>query len=494
MNTSLKKFKFIEKINDYIKEMKVFKTEEEQHWKEDYDVMLDELEDISSIAKGNIIEAESSYNELPVSKFSSFKDYVTNTDPAYLKETSGTNSRFKSSRAKRKKHSICPQCGEKMVMIDNQFKCDKCSFTIEVKSSQTGSISGEDSKHSNKLIHTIAGIGKPPGSIQKILNHAVTWLTDLHYLKDWFIAHRERYEVFNKAYRKETGTPLTWNFFDRVIERKQENIWKISIYHLLMKEFQQMLEEAKALSTVSSNMWYMKTDDIYNIVKKYKDENGDEIPATGVKTGDNYEIGAYFAQLSLMPVFETTHVKARLEELYGKKLSMLGLSFNFTETFNRSETVIRPYDLLQGNSWIQRYVFNMPTSTITEMDISNILQIMLRFNIYYKEYWYKQKLKSCNAPLYAVVLDLILSLPAFRRFKDELMIFVPKKEPKTRAQISNTWMRFEQQHRDFLSKFLKTDDDSIIREPLPPQAEHSAYIEEDEEENEEEEEENEEVF
>ena len=465
MNNSLNKLKFIEKINDLIKEMEQFHKTESSHWKDSYDIMLEDLKEVISITRGNMVNGEEKFNEIPIVKFSTFKEYVTNTDPSYLKETSGTNSRFKSSRAKRKRHSTCPQCGEKMTLVDNQFKCEKCLCTIDVKSGQTGLISGEDSKHPNKLLHTIAGIGKPPGSVQKILNHTVTWLTDLRYIKEWFIAHKDRYEEFSNNYKRETGSPLSLSFFERKIERKKENVWQINIYHLLMNEFQQMLEEAKAISRITSNMKYLNKDDIISIVEKYRKEHGNKIPEVNAKINE-HEIGAYFAELSLIPVFTEDHVKHELEKMYNKSLSMAGLSFNFNETFKQSETIIRRYDLLQGNSWIQRYVFNVPPSTITEIDLTNILSIMLQFNIYYKEFWYKQKLKSCNSPLFPVVLDMILNLPAFKRFKPELMIFIQKKELKTRTQISNTWMRFEQEKGEFLSRFIKARDQQDIMKEI----------------------------
>ena len=458
MNNTLDKINFIDKLNGFVKEIQTFKRTETEFWKDDYDVMIEELKDIISIARGNTINAKEEFESLPMSKFNSFKEYVNNTDKEYLTENSGSNSRFKSSRAKRKRFSNCPHCGESMTLVDNQFKCDKCTYTMEIKASQTGSISGEDSKHTNKILHTIAGIGKPPGSVQRILKHAMVWLTELKYLKEWLIAHKDRYETFSKAYKRETGFPLTLAFFERKIERKAENTWKINIYHLLMDEFQQLLEEAKAMSSVSSNMWYLKREEILKIINDYISANGKEIPKLDVKTPDGYEIGAYFIQLSLIPVFDETHVKNDIEKIYNKKLSMAGLSFNYAEEFKRSETVIRRYDLLQGNSWIQRYAFNIPSSSITEADITNILQIMLEFNIFYKEYWFKQKSKTCNSPLYAVVLDMILSLPAFRKFRDELIIFVQKKEQKTRTQISNTWIKFEQEKGALLSKYMKVEE------------------------------------
>lgn len=464
MNNTLIKLNFIEKLTNYIKEIETFKSTEKEFWKEDYEAIIEELKEIISVARGNTIQAKEEFDLLPISKFETFKEYVNNTDKEYLTENSGSNSRFKSSRAKRKRFSNCPHCGETMTLVDNQFKCDKCTYTMEIKTSQTGSISGEDAKHTNKILHTIAGIGKPPGSVQRILKHAVVWLTELNYLKEWLIAHKDRYETFSKAYKKETGFPLTLTFFERKIERKAENTWSINLYHMLMDEFQQLLEEAKAMSGVSSNMWYMNKDDILKIINNYIEENGKDIPKMDVKTPDGYEIGAYFVQLSLIPVFDKSHVKTDIEKIYGKKIVMAGLSFNYAEEFKRSETVIRRYDLLQGNSWIQRYAFNIPSSSITEADITNILRIILEFNIFYKEYWFKQKSKTCNSPLYAVVLDMILSLPAFRKFRNELMIFVQRKEQKTRTQISNTWIKFEQEKGELLSKYMKADEKPLITE------------------------------
>ena len=449
------KVKFIERIANLLKDIDTFRETNSPNWKPEYDLIYDELTEIQCIVQGNMEEAEERFKNLPVAKYSSFREYVINTDVNVLRTESGTTQRFKSSRAKRKNNAICPQCGDTMVVDDSQFKCNNCNYTSEIKVNSTGSINGEDSKHSNKLIHTIAGIGKPPGSIQKIMDYAVIWLTQLRYVKEWLEAHRDRYANFIKVYRRVFKKPFPPNFFDKHIERSVEYVWEIAAYNLLMGEFQQMLEEAKAVSSITSNIWYLKNDEVYVIIERWTKENGTAIPPLDAKDEEGHEIGAYFAQLSLYPIVPPEHVKNKLEIMFGRSLSMAGLPFNFCEVFKRSEAVVRPYDLLQGNSWVQRYTFNVPPASITESELNNILEIMLQFNTFYKEYWLKRQSKTRNSPLYAVVLDMILYLPAFTRYRDELMMFVQKKEPKTREQIASTWYQFIQSKNSPVAKYVR---------------------------------------
>ena len=354
-----------------------------------------------------------------------------------------------------------------MVLEEGQFRCKACNYTTEVKSSNTViNLSRESRKHPEKLITTISGRGSPPRSVLKIIDYITTWLTDLKYVHRWLIAHPARYNVFKKKYKQSKKHDLTDSFFNVVVERKPENVWEFDVYHLLIGEFQQLLEESKMLSKHRSNMWYMKKEEILTIVDKFIEKNGKIVPAPDYIDDEEHELGAYFVQLLLLARYPETHVKNDIKKrlfdniedtecVSGDPLTLPGLSFNFNEIFNQSESMVRRYDFQQCNSWIQRKIFNVPPSLITPGELESILNVILEFNQYYKEYWKTEKSQTKNSPLYAVTFRLILKeLPAFNKYFNEFSIFLPTKEQKTVLQIKKIWASFLEQKPEIVSKYV----------------------------------------
>ena len=110
---------FSRQISSLLDEMNAFKSAHPQLWKPFYDDMIDELENISDTIEDNVIDANKSFQSLPISKFETFQAYVFNNDTAALSTIKGTNERTKTLRAKRKNNK-CPVCGSPLTLSGHQ--------------------------------------------------------------------------------------------------------------------------------------------------------------------------------------------------------------------------------------------------------------------------------------------------------------------------------------------------------------------------------------
>ena len=479
---------FIGKINALIKSINAFRDENPSQWKSEYGLLKSELEEILLITDCSFLCAEEKFSELPIAKFDSFKAYLREyvSSVTIIAQSEEGAQKVKSTRDRKHKTYKCPSCNTNMVLEEGQFRCKSCNYTAEIKTSNTViNLSRESRKHPEKLITTIAGRGSPPRSVLKIIDYVTVWLTDLKYVHRWLIAHPVRFDVFKKKYKQYKKRDLNDAFFNTIIERKPENVWEFEIYHLLISEFQQLLEESKMLSRHRSNMWYMKREDILHIVTNFIKEKGKIVPTPDYVDDEEHELGAYFVQLLLLAQYPDTHVKndikkmlfddiEEIERASGDPLTLPGLSFNFNDAFNQSESMVRRYDFQQCNSWIQRKIFNIPPSSITPGELESMLDVILAFNQYYKEYWKTEKSQTKNSPLYAVTFRLILKeLPAFNKYFDEFSIFLPMKEQKTVLQIKKIWASFLEQKPEIISKYV-TSIEHPVTETTPKPSEETS--------------------
>lgn len=456
MSTILENEAFIEKINNLVTEIEQYKENSPKSWKDSYEFMLSDLQNILTIADGSIEDAKKEFTTSPLAIYPSFKQYLMSTDIKTIQEEGGATQRTKSSRAKKNRSYLCKECSKEMIIDGNEFKCTNCGYSVEIKASKTKlNITASNRKHSEILLNTITGRGNPPRSVLKVMDHLVVWLTDLHYIKDWLSTHPKRYEKFQKKYVNSEKASLPEDFFDRVIERKPRNLWKFSIYHMFIDEFQQMLEEAKSKSIKKTNMWYLDAEEVLEIVKRYAETFGTEnVPGENAKTPDGYDIGNYFLQISLIADQREGVPKEEIEEIYGKKLTMPGLSFNFLDTFKSSDTMVRPYALLQCNGLIQRKVFNIPPLNIPNADLTAMLNIIIAFNNYHKEETLRTSGNSCNSPLYAVAFKLILrDMSMFEKYEKDINKFLPSKQQNTSNEIEQSWLDFMQKQADLIKQY-----------------------------------------
>lgn len=445
--------KFNTTINNLIAEIQTTKKETDPSlWKPEYDNLYEKLLDITDIAAGNIITAHEMYQELPISKYDSFTNYIYNTDINMITLKKGNNERTKMLRATRK-DKVCPECNHPLTIANGGYSCPACGYTSDVKGSTPIARSSSDSsKHTYKQLDAIVGIKKAPANISKILKYISIWLTDLKFIYAWLVSNK-KLEQWMKKYTQITNDHITLAFFNRVIEAKPENMWDCETYKLFADELYNLLENAKRYSKIkSSNMEALGRDAILDVFKNYIRVKGTKLPST-TETFSSYEIGAYVSKLSLIYEVPDDDIKNDIEKLFGKSLTMPGLMFNFNDVYEQSDNVPKKYAFGQEYIHIIHATFNVPFINIPPQDKDAIVQIILQFNNYYKAESYKKNGKDSNAPLFCCTLACVLTqLPYFVKYRDALR-FVPTKDKTTSLRIKAAWFRFTSSHPEEIKKY-----------------------------------------
>lgn len=438
--------KFISKINSLIAEIKnMEKDTDPSLWKTEYNNIYEKLLDIIEIADGNIIIAHEKFQELPISKYETFSSYVYNNDINMISLRKGCNERTKMLRAKRKETN-CPECSHPLSIIDGAVVCHACGYTSDLKGSIPNTRSSSDSsKHTYKQLDAITGVKKPPTNITKIINYISIWLTDLKFIHAWLVSNN-RLQAWMKKYAQITDEHISLAFFNNVIERKPNNMWDCDLFKLFTDELYLLLENARRYSKMkSSNMDALSKDEIVNIFRQYIKENGNKIPdavETFKLNNFKYEIGLYVISLSLRYDSPEGGVKNEVEKLFGKSLTLPGLMFNFNNVYEQSDNVPKRYNFTQEYIYCSHETFFTPYINIPQQDKDAIVNLILKFNAYYKKESYKKSGKECNAPLFCCSLACVLTqLPYFHRYRDALK-FVPTKDKGTSSHIKSEWFKF----------------------------------------------------
>lgn len=454
---------------------KAKKEDQKLVWKPEYQSLLEKLEDIFDIIEGDINTAKRQFRNLDISKYESFDTYIYNSDVTLLSTKKGTNERAKMLRAKRKNNTKCPNCGAKLVVNDSSLSCDECGYFAAGKSSTPNTRSSTDNnKHTLKQLDAVIGKKKPPANILKIINHIATWLTDMRFIRDWLVDNDKLSSWMDKFYGL-THLHIDESFFETVIERVKENKWQYDVFKLFTDELYLLLEKAKRLSKIkSSNMNLLTKDQILDIFTTWYDNNDGKLPnindkikcvkinpTTNEESEIEYEVGLYINQLRLQYESADDSIKNNLEEMFGQSLTMPGLMFNFNDIYEQGDNVPKKYNYQQEFIYIIHSTFNAPFANICHQDITNISELILKFNSYYKEEMLKTKGKQCNAPLFCCTLVCIIqNLPYFEKYQyvEECL---PTKDRNTLSNIKSNWFKFMCSHEDIIRPYMEARNDVI---------------------------------
>ena len=477
---------FINKINGLINEMKASKDTttdtptvkpkrkgqptSDVTWKPEYDILLEKLEDILDIVYEDSNLAKTQFRNLDIAKYDSFDTYVYNNDPMAINSKKGTNERPKLLRAKRKRVTKCPTCKELMVLIDSILTCPSCGYILEGKGGNCGSRSSTDNnKHTMKQLDAVVGKKKPPANIHKIITYISQWLTDMHFIHEWLIDNKKVDSWMDKYYTL-THKHIDEKFFDIVFDAVPANRWKYDVFKIFTDELYLLLEKAKRMSRIkSSNMNHLSKDEIIEIFIAYYDETGGAIPGLediitcsvidddGNECDVEYEVGLYMNQIRLIYDTPPDSVKEALETIYGQSLTLPGLMFNFNDIYEPSDNVPKKYNYQQEFAYIIHNAFNTPFVNICQQDITNITDLILKFNAYYKDEMYRTKGKHCNAPLFCCTLVCIIqNLPYFSKYR-YVEECIPTKDKSTLANIKSNWFKFMCSHDELMKPFMRYD-------------------------------------
>lgn len=233
-----------------------------------YDTLKSKLYQILQLIDENYHLANAMYQQLPVSKFDNFGAYVYNTDPTSINKIQGASEKVKTIRTKRNNHT-CPQCGRQLTVSGSESRCESCGYMSDIKDHSNVKPGANNAKHINKQLDIITGVRKAPANIKKIVDFIIIWLTDLRYIYAWLVSRgRDKYDKFVMKLSECLNIMITDQWFNRVIERKPENMWKYNVFKLFTDEFYNMLEYTIRLANErESNMSELPDDLAYFIIE-----------------------------------------------------------------------------------------------------------------------------------------------------------------------------------------------------------------------------------
>lgn len=449
---------FTRTIETLLNDMDKFKKDYPDSWKSEYDDLSDNLTEILYTIEDNPIEANKQFQSLPISKYETFHNYVYNNDINCINAIKGNNERSKILRAKRSSNN-CPLCGKSLTLSDGSAICENCGYTTDSKSSSPNTrTTSNNTKHTYKQLDALTGVRKAPSNISKIIDYIIIWLTDLHFIYDWLKSNGgKRYDQWVKKYSQLTDEYIGQSFFNRTIERIPENKWDYNIFKLFTDELYSMLEYATRYSNENnSNMYGLDEDYIIEIfesfVKTHKRLPG--ITEEYVFEGERYEIGLYLNSLSLYYNVPDNHIKSKLEKKLQCNLTMPGLMFNYKEVYTKSTNPPKKYCYQQEYCWITNRTFHTPFVDISKPDKEAIVNLILKFNDYYKEQSCSKSDKGCNSPLYCCTIVCVLNLPYFQKYKRALE-FIPIKDKGTTSHIKKEFFNFEVSHPEYFEPYRK---------------------------------------
>lgn len=454
---------FVKTIETFITDMEKFQKEHPDSWKSDYDDLSESLYEVLNTIEDNPIEANKLFQSLPISKYDTFHNYVYNNDITSINSIKGSNERTKILRAKRSTND-CPFCGKPLILLDGSSVCENCGYTSDAKSSTPNTrTTSNNTKHTYKQLDALTGVRKAPSNISKIIDYIAIWLTDLHFIYDWLKSNGgKRYDQWVKKYSQLTDEYITQSFFNRVIERVPENKWDYNIFKLFTDELYSMLEYATRYSNErASNMDGLDEDYIVEIFESFVKANKrlPGITEEWVFEDERYEIGLYLNSLSLYYEVPYNHVKSKIERKLGCNLTMPGLMFNYKEVYTKSTNPPKKYCYQQEYCWIINRTFHTPFIDISKPDKEAIVNLILKFNDFYKEQAYAKSDKGCNSPLYCCTIACVLNLPYFQKYKRALE-YIPIKDRSTASHIRREFFKFEVSHPELFEPYRKANPDN----------------------------------
>ncbi len=435
--------------------------------------LRDELEEIYLILDDNEDDAQSLFQDMPCSRYDTFKQYQQNTDPTMIKSSSFAMETTKVMRSKRG-ITKCPFCNIPLsYFADGSYGCSNCNFEApKAYNTPNTKLNINNTKHIIKQLDSLCGQKKIPIAINKIIKYIEVWLTDLHYLYDWLV-YSNTLNDFRIMYQQLMEVVIDKSWFDRKLERVHGNRWSFKVYKIIMDEFYKMSELARRLmNSGSSNICSMSFDEQKMIIDSWL-KNNSEIPSGNdtvtVKTGSGnvtYNIGKFFDSMLYKPSYKDSEIYDYIVKKFTKKnrnfspscLTIGGLMFDFDNVYKMNEGIPKKYNYGQEYFIVSNYVFNVPFIEINNNDKDNLLDIIVAFNNYYKRNIIKANGNKNNSPLFGCTLICIIkTMPYFHKYKD-IIYCLPNKyiDSQTMDAVSMYWHLFLIENPDVFTKYNVT--------------------------------------
>ena len=459
----LQRTTFINSVEAYYNSILKFKDDhknDDGYWKDEYDNIVKQFEELISVAEYNWLDAKQMAENIECFKFDNFTQYVSTHDIRNTKHIKGMDVRAKTIR--RKRSNICPRCKIecKPTKEMDTLKCPNCGY--EIMKNKAGVpdnvINGE--KHIRKHYDKLIGCSKIPANLNRVLPYLTIWLTEWKYIRDWLL-FSNRFDNFVFRYQQRSGKSLHYEDFDRVLPRDDSNRMTFDVYELFTEEFYKMTELMSKTNKKTTNV--IGTDDFIIDLIAYSMENVYKQPliysfkdisdesTTVIYNGVEYNIGIYLNKLALICDYDEHHIKHKIVAKYCYNsvdcIVFPGLMFNFNELFTTSINIPKSFIYAENYNKVMYEVFHSTFATISNSDIKILIQIHLKFNEYYKQHVQKtgkKKNTKTNAPLFVVVFKCIVS--TFKHFHKYIPVLnhIPHRitESITKNEIDNLWLQF----------------------------------------------------
>jgi hypothetical protein len=209
-----------------------------------------------------------------------------------------------------------------------------------------------------------------------------------------------------------------------------------------------MMEETKARSKITTDIDGLSNDKKYNYIV----------------TNSNTTTDNFLKSISIIIESPETFIKNKLESHFNKSLSLPGLMFNFTEVYSKNELIPRKYNYQQEFAYIIHESFNRPYVNIPKNDKEGMMDLILKFNEFYKAETFKETGRHTNAPLYCCTLISVLDLPMYSKYKD-ILTLIPIKDKNSYTSINVKWFKFinEKQNEQTYNPEKQNEEEEIIK-------------------------------
>lgn len=423
-------------------------------WNNEYDNIKDELNEIYINIDNNYIDALDEFNALEITNYSSFKDYVINTNIKAKNILKGNLARIKSIRSPRGETLKC-KCGGTYHLLGSEFVCDRCENRRSYDKKMPGNAHKQNmDKHISKQIDVVSGVKNLPGNIRVLKPYLVKWLIERTYLKEWLI-FSNRIESFMK------NMNITDDWFLEKVERIPENKYTYNQYVSIINEFYSMFENCNSINLISdSNMNSLDNAQKIDICKKYYDEFH-KMPDKN-ETYDSYQIGHYIIKQYIL--FDKNDTEKEIENIFGKQLKVGGLMFNFTDIRKQLSAPPKKFNLTSIYTDLCHIAFNVQYIMIRPNDKIAIENIIKEFNKYYKTKQEESKIGKFNSPLFYCSLHCIITKLKYFEVYNGILSIIPDKYIHSKAMmlITSIFILFINDNKDFIAPYRKENE--LIKE------------------------------
>ena len=441
-------------IQEYIDQGELIKYKNPKYWNESYDEIIMELKEIADISRINGNDSINLFNNLSISKFKTFGDYIKSVD------IKASKAHFNIHHKVEKKKLICRHCGSNRVYLSKEeglYVCKNCNCEIQnkVNTQLLAKETVDTSKHIVKQLNTLIGKVNTPLSLNKILPYLKKWFLDRTYIKN-FLIYVNQLDSWIAKYNKFSPIPLEDNYFEIKVKPEPDSLTNYQIFKLYTDTFYSMTQLIKNYTLFVNNMSSLEEDKIFEICQDYYEKHK-KVPKENeiyVYKESKYEIGKYIISMLITDPHSETEFKQKLNKIFETNLVLPGLMFDFKKIYS-SENIPKKFTYQQNYIFIIHYVYQIPYCNILESDKQIICDIMMSFNNYVKDIKTKQSGKNHNSCLWQISLLYVFELPWFRCYKSLIKI-LPVKLNNTTSNIGELWVKFKITHYKELSKYSNT--------------------------------------